>query len=385
MTPHVDLLPAGDRAFALLAASLRARTDSVSAAHLASEVQRPHDWDRILRLAHRHGLAPLLHSVCHRVCPDDLPPAVTSELRQHAGRNGALSALRWGTLLQVLARLQNDGIQAIAYKGPAAALTLYGHISLRQCSDLDIMVRPSDVWRAATALERDGYVPDVRVPEPARASFLRDEYVLMFRRDDGRTLLELHWGVAVRAFGTPLDETSLWARVRRCSFQGVAVLVPSPEDQLVLTCIHASRHGWDKLEAVAGVDALARRPDVDWTYAWTLAGRMRARRMLTCGLQLAGGVLATPVTVDGLPARRGTLDAIVGTMTADAAPSPGWRRLLLQLRLKDTNGARLLQCARHVVTPRGEDRAEGPLPHALSFAYPLVRAARLVRKYGFTK
>lgn len=384
MTPAADLLPRGDREFAQLVAAVGPEHTSSLAAQTAGGTHGSCDWPRVAGLAHRHRLAPLLYAALQRPGAVHVPAPVLAELRAHGTRSHAVSAMLWGELLRVVNRLREAGIAAIAYKGPAAALVAYGDIGLRQFSDLDIMVRRADVWRAATVLMNAGFEADLHVAEPLRDNFTRDEYVLMFRGGDGRTLLELHWAVARRTFGTPVDEQALWSRVRTISHQGGDVLVPSDEDQLVLACVHASRHGWDKLEAVVNVAAIARRPGLDWEYMASLAGRMQARRMVQSGLDLASGLLGvpSPVTLDVVP--RSTLRTIVSRMTEDEAPGPGWRRLALQLRLKDSAYARLEQCGRQLLTPTGGDRSAVRLPRMLSFAYPLVRAVRLVRKYGLS-
>lgn len=383
MTPAAEWLPPGDREFAWLVGAMRAWLGTTGTPPLPGSVDERFDWSRLLRLAHRHRLAPLLYRVLQAAGPAGLPATVLAELRDHGTRSHALSAVLWGELLQVVNRLRDAGVPAIAYKGPAAALTLYGDLGLRQFSDLDILVRRGDVWRAAAVLEAAGFEPDFVVPPSLRDSALRDEYVLMFR--GGRTLLELHWGVARRAFGTPLDEDALWARARTVSHQGADVRVPSDEDHLVLACVHASRHGWDKLEAVVSVATLAGREGLDWTYVASLAGRMHARRMVQSGLDLARGLFGVPVPASLLPVRPATLRTIVARMASDDGPSgPGWQRLVLQLRLKDSVRDRARQCVRQLLTPSGGDREVVKLPRALSFAYPLVRAVRLVRKYGFS-
>ena len=55
-------------------------------------------------------------------------------------------------LFRILGHLESAGIKTLAYKGPVLAKTLYGDVTERQYSDLDILIRPEDVPRAKAAL-----------------------------------------------------------------------------------------------------------------------------------------------------------------------------------------------------------------------------------------
>jgi hypothetical protein len=45
----------------------------------------------------------------------------------------------------------------VPYKGPVLAAAVYGHLSLRQIRDLDILVHPSEVRPAGELLISQGY------------------------------------------------------------------------------------------------------------------------------------------------------------------------------------------------------------------------------------
>jgi hypothetical protein len=379
-----------DRELRLVAALAQHPMDDAGVARVRALATRSVDWDRLRRIARRNGLAPLLFWNANQVCRDLVPPATLARLRDHFARNSALNAVRTAQLLDLLSLLKRRGVDAVPYKGPAAAVSQYGNVGLREFSDLDLLVRERDVWVAADAMESSGFSPDYEVAPAWRAAFLRDDYVQMFRRDAGRTLVELHWRVAPRSFGVPIDADDLWPRLQHAEVQGVSVLMPSVEDQLLLLTVHAARHGWDKLEAVAGVAALLRQhDDINWPMVWNLASRMRCRRMVMFGLLLAHCLLDVPLPAS-MPdtARFRSFDRIARLVVlqmaaSDAASPEGWPLLALHLQLRDRSidGAR--QLFRQISITKPIDRASFPLARPMSFAYPLVRAFRIVRKYGF--
>src|SRR5262249_19055562 len=159
------------------------------------------DWERVLMLADRNGMRPLLYWHVSRTCAPDVPAATFQFLRDYFQKNSAFGVLLTGELLRLLSRLNDEGIESAAFKGPAMAVALYGRVALRQFCDLDILVRPCDVWRASNLIAAQGFAPKYRVPDERRAAFVRQDYVQQFRRDGGRTLVELHWAIAPRLLG----------------------------------------------------------------------------------------------------------------------------------------------------------------------------------------
>lgn len=385
------LRPLSDPETCLLLHCGRADVSSERTAQVQALVDAGLDWDRVLALAARHGLRPLLHRHLTRLAPAGVPAAPLAALRDYAQKNSAFGVLLTGELLRLLAALDADGVEAVPFKGPALAQAVYGHLALRQFCDLDILVREGDVWRASAILEAHGFVADAAVPAGRRAAFVRQDYVRLFRRDGGRTIVELHWAVAPRSFAVRFDGDAVWGRLASMVLQGRTVRVPADEDLLLMLCVHGSRHGWDKLEHLGSVAELVRRrPSLDWAALWRRADAMHCRRMVGFGLLLAHALFDAPLRPEAAVAWRSSplramARQIVGDSGAIDAPALTFARQTARyLRLKDTYTDRARAVAREFTTPTPDDWALVDLPGPLSVAYPLVRALRIARKHGFT-
>jgi Uncharacterised nucleotidyltransferase len=260
---------------------------------------------------------------------------------------------------------------------------------LRQFCDLDILVRESDVWKASELIAARGFEAHFLIPEKKRAAFVRLSYVQLFRRDAGRTLIELHWGIAPRFFGVRFDADAFWKRLEPLTLLGLSTFGPAAEDLLLMLCVHGAKDCWEKLEWVGSIAELLRsKQEFDWERVWRQAQQMRCRRMLAFGLLLAQGLFAAEVPEEAAAIGRSrrllqTAKEVVQNFCATEAHSPTFSaRVRFHLRLKDSYAEGIRHCARLALTTTPVDWSTMPLPGPLTFAYPLLRAVRLTRKYG---
>ena len=68
-------------------------------------------------------------------------PERARDLERRFARNAQRSLRLTQRTAKILACLARRGIEAIPYKGPALAQTVYGDVAMRQFSDLDILIR----------------------------------------------------------------------------------------------------------------------------------------------------------------------------------------------------------------------------------------------------
>jgi hypothetical protein len=257
-------------------------------------LQQPLDWVRLLQLASRHGVLPLLYRSLHTIGPTIVPQDGLTALRHHYQANAQRNLLLAGTLLKLLRLLEAHGIAALPYKGPVLAALAYGNVALRQFVDLDLLVRPQDADRAKALLWAQGYRwPDGR--PPTRFPRLLKVYELV--SPDGHVLVELHWALTSATFFFPLDPAPLWTRLETVPLLGAPVRSLAPEDLLLILCVHGAKHHWSRLGWIGDVAAvLQAAPQLDWGHCLAQANRLGGRRMLALGVHLAHDLLGA-----GLP------------------------------------------------------------------------------------
>ena len=178
------------------------------------------DWMEYIRLIDRHRTPALSWAALSRVPGLQIPAAAKRELQK---RNDAcrMQAVRNSLKLAgVLKGFHSAGIPAMTMKGPILSLELYGDVGLRQCHDLDLMVKPQDLARAQACMEKMGWRQDAAwfpLSPWQWENLLRHEWHLSFVHPHGDCLLELHW----RARWELREQTEdRWARSVPSVWQG---------------------------------------------------------------------------------------------------------------------------------------------------------------------
>jgi hypothetical protein len=347
------------------------------------------DGERLLGLAERHRMIPLLHRYLRGAA---LPPHVGDRLR---ARNAAEvhRALRLaGELRRLLEALASAGVEALAYKGPPLAVQAYGDLALRSFVDLDLLVRPDDVPGALATLATAGYASALPL-SPAQERWFRrvdGDYPLVH----GQTgvLVELHARVSSLRFCMPIDTDSLLRRSRAVPVGGGEVRTLGDDDLLLVLFVHGAKHRWKRLEWLAAVAALLRAGRGDVAAVLARAAELGARRTVLLGLHLAATVLGAPLAEP--VAREIAMDAGLAALAHEATGrwfgpegdegEAGSTRanLRFNLRLRDGPADRARYLARWLFGPGPEDWRWKRLPDALFPLYRVLRPIRLLGRHG---
>jgi len=337
-------------------------------------------------------MMPLLYWHLHRVCPHTVPAAVLDDLRSRFQQNARRNLTLTAELRAVLELLANHRIAAIPYKGPMLASFVYGNLALRQFTDLDILVHKSDVLRAKDLLISRGYQPTLQLTRTQETAYLESnhEYVLWHERD---VLLEVHWAFGPRFYSFAFDPEGVWARAERTSLAGAMVPTLSPEDLLLILCMHHSKDAWVRLEWICGVAELIRRHDrMKWRWVIGQADTLGMRRMLFLGLYLASDVLGAALpehvlhTVQADRSVRGLARQVRRRLFVERREEQGVFQLsaaqiAFHLGVRERARDKLRYSLRLLLSPGVGDQTFLALPPAVSFLYYPLRPLRLAGKW----
>lgn len=346
------------------------------------------DWDYLFALARRHSLLPLLYSSLQR---SDIPPAKLAWLKQQFQDNAARNLLLTAELCRLIARLKDEGIEAVPYKGPALAVYAYGDLSLRRFIDLDLLLKKDDVLKARDVLLALGYRGHPAWSGSGEKLLLHTQHNLPLKSEDGRLIVELHWEVAPELFAS-LSEDDFWQRLEPLTLNGMPVNTMSAEDLLLSLCVHGSKHLWERLAWICDIAELLRvKPDINWGSVLDQAEEGDLKRMLGLGLHLADNLLQAPVplAVSRTYANDSTIKSLADRVKnrlfdgAEQRPSGLSEVLSFNLRARQDLRSRIRYC-RFAFMPTDADLAALRLPHSMRFVYYIMRPFRLMGAARFS-
>jgi|GEM_PF-2333876 len=186
-----------------------------------------------------------------------------------------------------LAALGGAGIPTVL-SGAAAVQDLYAGPGERPIGQIELLVAPADVPRAAEALGRIGWQPARSPALLADPGYRQWVHQALFQRDRAE-LLALAWRPlpaapgprdAARFTALALDAGATPPRLRR-------------EAQLIVACARAAEGGPGRLIALADACAILRAAPLDWDLVVGLAGLLAAARPLAAALPVMAEVLGT--------------------------------------------------------------------------------------------
>ncbi len=383
MTP-LDLRPEHQ----LLLMAARTRVGDGERTRLRELAVRDLDWNVVASHAALHGVAPLVfHTLTTAGGMDPADERIAGLWRRFVV-NAGNSLVLGRQLVEVVAILQHERIPVVAYKGPVLAAALYGNLSLREFTDLDVLVHRHDAERAGEALVQHGYEPEVPL-SPAEADALVRSRAGYFRRFDrlieaGRVVLELHWRIPATF---DLDD-GFWGRLGQVRLLDRDLQHFAVEDLLLILSAHGFKHGWSRLKWLCDVAELVNAcPNLDWDRAIARASRAGGLRILLLGCALAGTMLSTPLPRPIV--ERISVDAAVGHLAAlfsgrllDNRPSHHvgiFNNLRVRERMHDRvrYGLALLDA---LTAPTVKDRMEWPVHGGARLVARLTHPFRVMRR-----
>jgi hypothetical protein len=340
-------------------------------------------WQMVLDRAVEYEVEGLLY---RRLSSKSLAPAVPDPVRQRLKDLYSCSAMWNRKVLDdarvVLAALRRNGIEVAVLKGAHLAEAVYRDVALRPMTDIDLLVRSSELARAEKILVELGFVseqrPDVDTPRALH-------YHLEPFRKTGATTVEVHWSIARPNSPVSIDIEDLWLRARPCVVAGVQVLALGPADLLLHLCTHASYHhrfGIDHPHGIAlkhlhdiAFVATELRDEIDWPQLVAIANADGRARYIYATFAVVSAMFGTRFPPETLALKHGPAeDEVAMDVLACAIGPKGEHRGSAGYRhMRQSTGwlARTLALFRIVF----------PAPIALRRMYDIPAGSRLL--YGY--
>ncbi len=244
-------------------------------------------------------------------------------------------------LVSIVSLLAHAKIESVAIKGPLLALELYGDLGARKSKDIDLVIKPKNIFEADHILQQQGYQRSFLTPRQLQAH-IHWSKDFVYWHPKKQICLELHWRLfqdweCFSVFDISLQTTELL---------GVQIKHLSPEYNLLYLCTHGCESGWSRPQWALDIQKLLAKYELDWNLIrkeadqWDLAGTLR----------------------EGLQIKTGRTGSYVWRW------SDWWHKLALRKKFK--NKAKVLFS---LFVPRLQDFQALALPDGLFFLYYALR------------
>lgn len=341
----------------------------------------PIDWTFLVEQGLRHQLVPLLHRSLTSAAPDLIPGDIAAALAAFCASQYKRNQQLTNEACHISDALKYEGITALAFKGPALALQAFGDITLRASRDLDFLVQKADQFTVTKVLRQIGYTNEGwKTAYTERASWAYYGQDIFFNGEKG-IAAEPHWLTAPSTFGILIDYTALYGRHTAVQYRSHRIPVLSPEDHLLVLCIHGCKEQWPYLRQVADIDALlSATPHFDWQYLYEQAKKQHCFRMLLIGLTLARHLLGPELpefvqaAIEADEETVALVRQVVRSLLAENRnESDIYTVNHFHFAMRDSKWDKITYCLSVWLKPSDRHFKMIPLPHGLGFLYIPVK------------
>jgi hypothetical protein len=365
--------------------------------------------DDLISLSYRHGVLPLVYKTilalnadtsvvktkegCKSLSSHAVVLPLLKKLQPEYMRIAQRNMLMSAELIRIMKLLEDNGIEALAFKGPTLAQMAYGDITLRQYCDLDIYVHKSDITHVGQILEEDKYDSRVDLKFFNNDAFLNVNSDVQFYRENNSMLIEMHWTVFRSTFSQNMKNLDLWNDTEKIYIQNQALSTFKTEILLLYLCMHGSKHIWERIEWIADIDKLIRAKEyINWNEVYKLAHRVDGVTMLKLGLLLSHQIFDTPLNEqikNSLTSNKKNIYLYHNVLTLlnqeknfqETELERNYKHLRFHLSLRDTMQSKFYFILKTLLPLKSSDVELINLPKSLFFIYYLLRPFRLMGKY----
>jgi hypothetical protein len=352
-------------------------------------LSRPLDWKRLTDLARHHAVVPQIYRSLSTI-RDIAPPDSIAALRQSQERNARHTLWLTRELLRILEKLESCGVSVLPYKGPVLAEILYGNVTMRQFSDLDLLIHSSGLPRIKSALAELGYEPGIELTQREERDYLESGYEHTFDHHLGRNLVEVQWRILPRFYSVDFDVDGFFQRAVPRTVSGMTLRTLCAEDLLLVLCVHAAKHAWQQLSWLCDIAELARSQQIDWNAVEEKSKRLGIQRIVAISFALAHQLLEGAPSKLCLGGGFGSIENLTNEIIPTLAEGADHNTesisyFWLMIRVRERWRDRIKFLWRLIVTPSVGEWSAIHLPAPLFPLYRAVRAFRLLSRFFLPK
>ena len=375
-----------DREFKALLLFARFTLGTSDRDELTSHLSSGINWERLIHFAEINSLTPLVYKTLCAIDGFDIAEPARDAIAKKSAFSAANNLLLANKLFSLLSLLKDNQVPAMALKGPALSDELYGDLTLRQCSDIDLLIRREDIQTAKKLITQNGFVPQFTLSEVNEKRYIESQYFYNFFDPNEKIALDLHWGINTPGFGFSPDTTIFFEHTKSIELMGTDIDILSDENLIIMLSVHGGKHLWCQLNWILDFAMALKSDEIDWERALNRLEKMGATTMFLSGLEACDELLGMtpPEKITGLPYLRNSLKKLNKNSNSSlyfGKPLHGiFDYHLPYLLSMDNQKDRLRYIYELLMKPTPNEWSLIELPRVFGFLYYILRPLRLASK-----
>jgi len=253
------------------------------------------DWEKFIFLANKHGVLPLVYKVFNKYS-NLISSYYLLILKNYYLEITAENMGLTKELIQIANILSTNDINYFTFKGPTLSFNIFGDITMRQYSDIDIMIEKKDLEKAISLIKNHGYEDFLNLTQE-QFSFRKNnshEYSLINKKKG--VLLELHWSFLDNDHPTNIDNFINFSDLKKVLIVDKKLNILNNEELLIYLCIHGINHLFERVEWLVDIDRLIKLNNIDWSRVDKLiASSFEVKKSFYISLSYVNSLLGTAI------------------------------------------------------------------------------------------
>ena len=293
-------------------------------------------------------------------------------------------------LIKVMQLLEDNGIEALAFKGPVLSQMAYGDVVSRQYVDLDILVKENDLKKVYEILTKDNtYITKIEKEYLDNRLFSDKNSDILFVNSANDTKIELHWKLFRSTFASKIDLYTIHNQ-NFIKLNAHNIKVFSNELLFVYLCMHGSKHGWERIEWLVDIQRfLTKYENLDWNEIYDLAKMLESITMVSLGLYLCNKYFATDILTTNFSIKSPIIKKLElqtiqywnDSLIQLSEVETNYKKFIYHYMLNDTLYLKMKFVFNTSFSINNGDISTINLPKGLYFLYYFIKPVRLISKY----
>lgn len=167
-------------------------------------------------------------------------------------------------LLDIVKILEENDIEAIAFKGPTLSQLAYGDVVSRQYVDLDILIEQKELQKVINILLKNAYKNILPLEIISNKTCLKTIKDFTLQHINSKVNIEIHWSLFEKKYKTFFKKLDI-SKSDDVLINQNKIKTISKETLLIYLCLHGSKHMWERVEWIVDIDKFIRNNKLDFS------------------------------------------------------------------------------------------------------------------------